>query len=364
MNTKKRKLIILGSLLLVLVILAVYFVFFFRTQRLLPLPGVNRAPSYVDAVYEPIEQPVSIEINQNTGMVYLTDAGNKPGVHIFDSSGNFIKTFGKIDSKRKKLQVPLYIAIDSNDNVYISDRMYASIFIFNKDGVFLKEFLPEGKKNYSWNPMGIAVDKNDNIYVTDVGKHQIYNFNKDGKLIKKFGTEGYTTSAMKDGGKFYFPNKIAVSSTGDIYIADGNNSRIQVFDKNGNFKKILLKLGAMKGFALDEEYGKIYVADVFGHKIEAFGLDGKKLQTFGSQGMDINQLDYPSDVALAKNGTMYIADSGNSRFLIWKKPLEPKEAVKTVWPYLAATIALIIALIAAFLTWTKAGKKKALVKQK
>ncbi len=355
MSSKKKKLIILAILVAVFIAVAIFLVNYFTTQTLLPIPGLGKNPNYVKAVYEPFGEPAGVAANQKEDRVYVADPSNKQ-VHIFNGQGDFIDSFNKLD-KRRKLQVPVYLAIDKNNNVYVSDRLLASVFVFDKNGRFIKEFRPK-TRSFKWSPLGIAFDKEGNVYVSDVSKHIIYVLNPQGRIIRTVGKEGYTPYAKKEPGKLYFPNKLAVGENGDIYVADGNNNRMQVFDKNGKQKEVLFSFGAMKGFAFDENNGKIYAVDIFGHKIVVFNFDGKEIAEYGDKGDKVSELTFPSDVDVIKDGTMYISDTGNKRLLIWKKPLEAQEAVKTTWPYLALVIALAIAIIASVITLNRLKAKK------
>jgi hypothetical protein len=62
-------------------------------------------------------------------------------------------------------------------------------------------------------------------------------FDKDGKFVKSWGQKG------SGQGQFDNVRSIAVNAQGDVYVADGNNHRIQIFDNNGTFKSQIGNLG-------------------------------------------------------------------------------------------------------------------------
>ena len=77
-------------------------------------------------------------------------------------------------------------------------------------------------------PAGIAIDKDDNIYVTEIGNNRIQVFDKNGTFITKWGKEG------SGNGEFGNLHGIFVDrATGWVYVADTANNRIQVFKPAG-----------------------------------------------------------------------------------------------------------------------------------
>jgi DNA-binding beta-propeller fold protein YncE len=73
------------------------------------------------------------------------------------------------------------------------------------------------------NPAGVAVDSEDNVYVTDVNNNRIQKFTANGTFITSWGTEG------EGEGQFSGPEGIDIDSQGGVYVADTGNFRIQVF---------------------------------------------------------------------------------------------------------------------------------------
>lgn len=78
-------------------------------------------------------------------------------------------------------------------------------------------------------PLYIALDKSGNIYVTDVFNYRIQKFDPNGNFIIKWGSYGY------DDGQFTWPQGITVDGEGNVYVADRNNQCIQKFGNNGEF---------------------------------------------------------------------------------------------------------------------------------
>ncbi len=79
------------------------------------------------------------------------------------------------------------------------------------------------------NPLGVAVDESGNIYVAEYGNHRIQKFDSEGNLLARWGTRG------PGDGQFDHPRGVAVDGSGNVYVADTGNNRIQKFDSGGGF---------------------------------------------------------------------------------------------------------------------------------
>src|SRR5215216_1139711 len=72
-------------------------------------------------------------------------------------------------------------------------------------------------------PHGVAVDSADNVYLSDMGNFRVQKFDSNGNFITKWGSEGTGE------GQFNIPEGIDIDSSGNVYVADTHNSRIQKF---------------------------------------------------------------------------------------------------------------------------------------
>jgi uncharacterized protein (TIGR03663 family) len=129
-------------------------------------------------------------------------------------------------------------------------------------------------------------------------------------------------------GQFTDPRGLTVDGAGKVYVADGGNHRIQVFDSNGQFITQWGSQGAGPGqfqepwgVAVDQD-GNIYVADTWNHRIQKFDLEGKLLLQWGTfgdtQGATIGQENVfygPRDIAVDAAGDLYVTDTGNKRVM-------------------------------------------------
>jgi tripartite motif-containing protein 71 len=87
-----------------------------------------------------------------------------------------------------------------------------------------------GKSNGQFsNPGGIATDHSGDVYVVDGGNNRIQKFDSNGKFITKWGTNGTVD------GQFSKPLGIATDNSGNVYVADNLNDRVQKFNSTGGF---------------------------------------------------------------------------------------------------------------------------------
>ena len=72
-------------------------------------------------------------------------------------------------------------------------------------------------------PYGVAVDGSGNVYIVDQFNNRIQKFSSSGRFLAKWGAEG------SGDGQFVYPNGVAVDGSGNVYVADVANNRIQKF---------------------------------------------------------------------------------------------------------------------------------------
>ena len=117
------------------------------------------------------------------------------------------------------------------------------------------------------------MDGSGNVYVADTYNHRIQKFTADGTYLTQWGSGG------SGDGQFQWPRGIAVDGSGHVYVADTYNNRVQKFTSEGTF---LTKWGSYgtgdgqfchhEGIAVDGS-GNVYVADMYNHRIQRFAPD-------------------------------------------------------------------------------------------
>ena len=280
----------------------------------------------------------------------------------------------------------------------------AQLLEFDADGKFLREI---GHNLYAWSfAHAVKVDKEDNIWVTDKGSDMVIKFNPEGRVVMVFGrkqeasdegtgplkhvrpplppvdglfrqvtdvawnaagnafiTDGYVNSRVakvdKNGnwvkswgepgdqpGQFNTPHSIAVDASGNVYVADRGNRRIQVFDGDGKFlrqmtidvpvpldarpaigAKPTTTTGTMASGApwtvciTPGPEQVLYASDAYPGRIYKLSLDGKVLGFFGKSGKQLGQFGWIHEIACPSENVLYVAELLNWR--VQKLVLEP-----------------------------------------
>jgi uncharacterized protein (TIGR03663 family) len=132
-------------------------------------------------------------------------------------------------------------------------------------------------------------------------------------------------------GQFTSPRSIAFAIDGSIYVADSKNHRIQHFDAGGTFINEWGSYGdSTQGEAppgtLNEPWGiaiapdgSVYVADTWNHRIQHFTAEGEFIETFGrfGQGYDADIFWGPRSVEVDTSGRIFVSDTGNKRIAVF-----------------------------------------------
>ena len=259
-------------------------------------------------------RPYGIAVDSR-GRAIVTDPGAM-GIHIFDFGNHKYKFIARNDKDQNSMKSPQCVAVDAQDNFYVTDSETGRIFVFEAGGKF-KRIIGnlKGGEGYFKRPTGIAVDSAaQRIYVTDTLRNKIYILDMAGSVVQMIGKTGSAP------GEFNFPTEIVLHGQ-DLAVVDAMNFRVQVFDRNGNFKYLVGNVGdgedlgsffRPKGIGFDSE-GHLYVVDAAWSRVQVFDQLGDLLYYFGARGEVPGAFNLPAGMFIDRNDRVYIADSYNSR---------------------------------------------------
>ncbi len=283
---------------------------------------ISGRPEYLHSISgngdSKLSKPLSVAVSGKN--VYVADSANGK-LAIFTKKGSLIRSVKLLKDQKPYL---MGIALDDRGRIYISieSRGFYHIMVVDGYGRFLGRFpgdvsAEDAKTPPVLNrPVGLFY-RDGKLYVTDVGDQDVKIFSiGDGKLLKKFGRPGTKK------GEFMFPHGITADAK-NIYVVDSNNSRVQVFDRNGKFKYLFKseKRNALvipRGIAIDG-LGRVHVVDLAQQKVFVFTKEGKYILSYGS-GKGEAGLYYPNGIATDQEaGLIYIADRLRDRIAVFRE---------------------------------------------
>ena len=187
--------------------------------------------------------PVAMALDSQERL-YVTDE-YLHRISIFDTAGTFLGKWGVMGSGNGEVNGPAGIAIDADDNVYVADQNNHRIQKFTTGGQYVGQWGEKGAGNGQFNmPWGLCA-ADGHVYVADWRNDRIQKFTGDGTFVTSFGSSG-------DGnGQFSRPSGVAVDADGNIYVADWGNERVQVLGPDGSFQQRLRGQATLSKWAQD-----------------------------------------------------------------------------------------------------------------
>lgn len=214
------------------------------------------------------------------GKFYVSEIGRRY-VTVVDLNRGSIEKLEDVKGRLLLFGMPTGIDGDEQGNVYVVDSLAKKILVFDSGGRQRGEWqLNEAKR-----PLGLAVDGvHRRAYVVDVGSHQVFVLDlNDGHVLFSFGGRGVAA------GEFNFPLDADVDASGDLYVLDSMNARVQVFSPDGTFLRQFGERGTAlgsfqvpKGIAVGSS-GQVYVTDSLANRFVVFSLEGNYLLTVGGK---------------------------------------------------------------------------------
>jgi len=370
---QKRKIIIIAILAILLLLLALYFLYFRATKRLdfgdlgVSTQDLLPTPEYLYSFSGPddrrLERPIGVYVDDEDGEVYVSDTRYSK-VFVFNLDGDLLREIGG-----EEMRTPLYIAENPVDgNIYVSDRRARTINIYTPEGEFVGIFdpqLPEEELptfetgGVQWAPVALGFAEDGSLYVSEILKgHRILQFAPDGSFVKSAGTAGIVLDSTAAPQVFQFPNSVHVQDE-NVWVADSNNRRMQIFDTELEFDSLLSTGGLPRGFDFLADTNpsdettvppRFVIVDTLAHDCTIWNADsGEKVLSFGERGVLEGQFSYPNDLSIGPNNLIFITDSANGRIQVWGWPAEispiPLPEVAQYWRWCFAPLLLLPLLL-------------------
>lgn len=186
-------------------------------------------------------------VNGRTHGIVVTGEGNiiifnqgNPAILIYDKHGNLINSWGDRFRGAHGLTI---IQQDRKEFLWLTDEFTGEVVKTSLSGNsvlnILKpdiEFYDEGRYSPTWvAEFELSKKGNGDIWVADgYGSSLVHRFNKDGNYLR-------TITGEKGAGRFNCPHSLFIDyrkEEPELYVADRGNKRFQIFDLDGNFKRV------------------------------------------------------------------------------------------------------------------------------
>lgn len=218
-----------------------------------------------DLSSEKFEFPVSV-VRDSMGRFYIVDAAKRAMVSIdLEKKETAVLALTGVPAGKEEF-MPGRLAIDSENRLYVTDRLNKRILVLTRDGSFVSEITAKHADFYGFSD--VRVDEKNDVYALDTVSGTVYVFDSGGKLLIRFGSRGASP------GSFLFPTSLAVDRDGRIFVLDGHAGRILVFNRAGAFQHTI----ASKGLKDGELYSPSYI--YIDKRQRLFVVDGQRVQVF------------------------------------------------------------------------------------
>jgi uncharacterized protein (TIGR03437 family) len=260
-----------------------------------------------------LSSPYSVSVDP-TGALYIADLGNNRVRRVSPT--------GLITTVNATFRAPRNVLADAQGNVYVSEFDANRVRRINLDGT-VTLIAGTGARGRSGDygpatlatlnsPAGLALDASGALYIADSGNSQVRKV--AGGMITTVlgdGTPGSSTPAQ-----LYLPTGVALDAFGSLYVADSENHRVRKLSAAGTVSTVTVPA---RDLAFDKS-GNLLVAYtdhvtkvLVSGAVAVVAGDGSYLFR-GDSGLATDaRLHAPGAVAVAPDGTLAVADTGNSR---------------------------------------------------
>jgi len=263
----------------------------------------------------------------------------------FNKSGSYLSQFGSCGTGNGQFGQAWGVKFDASGNIWVADDGCSRVEEWNSSGTYLMaigtgyqgaggSICTNGTGNGQMNtPTGLAIDASGNIWVAEWYNNRVQEFNSSGTFLLAIGSgyngvSGTKTHSGSGNGQLNVPLDVAFDLSGNVWVADSYNNRVQEFNSSGTF---LLAIGTgyngvsgtktnsgggngqlnnPQGLAFDAS-GNIWVADGNNCRAEEFNSSGTYLSQFGSCGTGNGQFENPIGIAFDASGNLWVTDWSN-----------------------------------------------------
>jgi sugar lactone lactonase YvrE len=285
-------------------------------QQIRSTSDIGKQLGFSDAIFGDSDiwgfvKPYGVAVDKN-GITYVADIGMVWAMDLENHDYYFIG----LRPGSGKLTIPIAVATSDDGRLFVSDIASDRVKIYS-DRRFVGALGEEGK---FISVSGLAVDDERGlIYLCDSNRHTIFVYSlEDYSQLRTIAKRGHEI------GDLNFPTNIALDSSGNLFVVDTGNFRVQVFDPEGKWVRKFGELGDLpgyftrpKGIALDSE-DNVYVVDAAFQNIQIWNKEGQYLMAFGEGGSDPGQFSLPAGMTIDHQDKLYVVGQLSRRFQVFQ----------------------------------------------
>ena len=258
--------------------------------------------------------------SESTGVLQTPKVDLVPSIRTREApqilTVNYMRTIGRTGQAAGEFLMPMGIALDAYQQLYVADAGNNRIQVIATDGHFVAEFggfgWREGEFDYP-NDLALSLDT---LYVVDTGNNRVQYCNLVNRIF-------YPIETTLDNYQFDAPEGIGIGRNGEVYVVDTRNHRGVQFSRN------LAPINTMGSFGSNRDqfwnptdlvvdpHGTVFVVDTGNHRIVSYDFSGNPTQTWGEKGNALGQFREPKRLAIDAWNYLYVTDSGNRRVQVF-----------------------------------------------
>ena len=275
------------------------------------------------------EKPRGMAVDRN-GMLYLCQAaaGNNPAlIRIFNAAFFPVRDILFKDFADAEKFIPNRVAVSQDGLIYVAASRMPGVLVMDQQGEVLRWLKPQGKFFAAGVLRGGEDDEKDlvsgeNEKQEDAAKEESSSGDPFADFPADLIPKKKEVEVKKRVAKLrpVLIVDIDIDQEGHIYLLSETEGKVYVYSANEEFLYSFGikggssgKLSRPRGLAVDEKKKCIYVIDYQRQTLVIFDLTGKYIQDFGGVGWGPGWFNYPTDIALNRNGDVIIADLLNKR---------------------------------------------------
>ncbi len=228
----------------------------------------------------------------------------------------------------RPLIAPKDIAVAADGTLYVVDHQQARVVIFDPDGS-ASGVLADGELSIGGDPeadpsaWGIGLGPDGEVYVADTWNHRILKY-VEGHQVGEWGVFGQPAAPTDSPEAFYGPRDVAVGPDGNVYVTDTGNKRIAIFDPDGTPVRGFGGGGIDPGkfdeptaLAFDPATGDLFVADLWNLRIQRLDRDLGFITDWVVDGWSSKEAAHKAYIAVGPGSTVVVSDPAGSRVWIY-----------------------------------------------